>query len=115
MMAKLPNQTLTTILTLQRRLLELINEAKAAEFHLFEEFGETEETIPELEQLQNSAERLRNPYSRLYSLTLGIAEAQPTASTAMLNLLVQTIGEVQAATDAVDASIQEVKRSWNLP
>jgi hypothetical protein len=115
MMATLPNQTLTTILTLQRRLLELINEAKAAEFHLFEEFGETEETIPELEQLQNSAERLRNPYSRLYSLTLGIAEAQPTASTAMLNLLVQTIGEAQAATDAVDASIQEVKRSWNLP
>lgn len=115
MMAKLPNQTLTTILTLQRRLLESIDEAKAAEFHLFEEFGETEETTPELEQLQNSAERLRNPYSRLYSLTLGIAEAQPTASTAMLNLLVQTIEEAQAATDAVDASIQEIKRSWNLP
>ena len=114
-MAKLSPQTLTKIFNLQRRLVELIDEAKRAEFNLFEEYGETEETIPELEQLQNSSERLRNPYSRLYTLTLAISEVQPIAPSAMLNLLAQTIERAQAAADAVEAGIQEIKRNWHLP
>jgi ParB-like chromosome segregation protein Spo0J len=106
---------LTIIFNLQRRLVELIDQAKTAEYHLFEDYGETEETIPELEQLQNGAERLRNPYSRLATLTLAIAEAQPIAPTAMINLLAQTVEEASASSDAVEASIMEIKRSWNLP
>ena len=93
----------------------MIDQAKTAEYHLFEDYGETEETIPELEQLQNGAERLRNPYSRLATLTLAIAEAQPIAPTAMINLLNQTVEEASASSDAVEASIMEIKRSWNLP
>ena len=114
-MAKVYPQTLTIIFNLQRRLVELIDQAKTAEYHLFEDYGETEETIPELEQLQNGAERLRNPYSRLATLTLAIAEAQPIAPTAMINLLNQTVEEASASSDAVEASIMEIKRSWNLP
>ena len=114
-MAKVSPQTLTIIFNLQRRLVELIDQAKTAEYHLFEDYGETEETIPELEQLQNGAERLRNPYSRLATLTLAIAEAQPIAPTAMINLLNQTVEEASASSDAVEASIMEIKRSWNLP
>ncbi|MEL0592428.1 MAG: hypothetical protein U1V55_11555 [Planktothrix rubescens PR222] len=114
-MAKVSPQTLIIIFNLQRRLVELIDQAKTAEYHLFEDYGETEETIPELEQLQNSAERLRNPYSRLATLTLAIAEAQPIAPTAMINLLNQTVEEASASSDAVEASIMEIKRSWNLP
>ena len=114
-MAKVYSQTLTIIFNLQRRLVELIDQAKTAEYHLFEDYGETEETIPELEQLQNGAERLRNPYSRLATLTLAIAEAQPIAPTAMINLLSQTVEEASASSDAVEASIMEIKRSWNLP
>jgi ParB-like chromosome segregation protein Spo0J len=114
-MAKVSPQTLTIIFNLQRRLVELIDQAKTAEYHLFEDYGETEETIPELEQLQNGAERLRNPYSRLATLTLAIAEAQPIAPTAMINLLAQTVEEASASSDAVEASIMEIKRSWNLP
>jgi hypothetical protein len=33
----------------------------------------------------------------------------------LLNLLIQTIEQAQAAADASQASIQEVKRNWNLP
>jgi len=73
-MAKLPDQTLTTIFYLQQRLIELIDEAKATEFALFEQFGENETTLPELDQMQSSVERLRMPYSRLHTLALGIAE-----------------------------------------
>ena len=115
LMVKLPPDTLTTIFNLQRRLVELIDKAKAAEYNLFEEYGETEETLPELEQLQNGAERLRNPYSRLSTLALAIAEAQPVAPNAMLNLLAQTLEGASATADAVEASTNESKRIWNLP
>ncbi len=114
-MAKLPPETLTTIFNLQQRLVELIDEAKAAEYNLFEEYGETEETLPELEQLQNVTERLRNPYSRLYTLALAITEAQPMAPAAMVNLLERTLAEAPLTADAAEASIIEIKRTWSLP
>lgn len=115
LMAKLPSQTLTTIFNLQQRLVELIDEAKAAEYNLFEEYGETEETLPELEQLQNGAERLRNPYSRLSTFALAIAKAQPVAPNAMLNLLERTLEDASVTANPVEASTNESKRIWNLP
>ena len=90
-MAKLFSDTLTRIFTLQRRLIELIDEAAATEFQLFEQFGETEATITELEELQNSRERLRDPYNQISTLLLRIAEYQPTAPNSMLNFLIETI------------------------
>jgi hypothetical protein len=114
-MAKLPDETLTVIFNLLRQLAEGIEEASATEWMLFEQYGETEATIPELEELQNSRERLTEPYSRLHTLLLRILESQPTATAAMLNLLIQTIEQAQAAADAAQASVREVKRNWNLP
>jgi hypothetical protein len=55
-------------------LAQLIDEAKATEWMLLETYGETEESILELEQLQSGAERLRDPYHRLYRLILSISE-----------------------------------------
>lgn len=69
-MAKLPDETITTILNLQRRLLERIDEATATEAIIFEQFGEIEEILFELEQLQNVRERAKSSYSRLYTLLL---------------------------------------------
>lgn len=114
-MAKLPPQILTTVFDLQRRMVELIDEAKAAEYNLFERFGETEATIAELEYLENGTERLRNFYSRLHNLALMIAEYQPTAPSAMLELLTQAIDNAQASADAVEAGTREIKKSWSLP
>lgn len=45
---------------------------------------------------------------------LAVLQIQPLASTTMLNLLVQTIQKAQSDIDASIASIQEVKRNWNL-
>jgi hypothetical protein len=114
-MPKLPEETLTTIFTLQRQLAEGIEEAAGAEWALLEQYGETEETIPELEELQSARERLTVRYSGLHTLLLRILEIQPTAPTDMLNLLAQTIALGQAARDAAGASVREIKRSWNLP
>ncbi len=114
-MAKLPDEILTTIFTLQRQIAEGIEEASAAEWALLDQYGETEATIPELEELQNARVRLTAPYSRLHTLLLRILESQPTASTAMLKLLVQTIEQARVAVDAAQASVREIKRNWNLP
>jgi hypothetical protein len=113
-MAKLSGEILTIIFSLQRKLVEAIEEASATEWRLFERHGETEATIPELEELQSARERLISSYSRLSGLLLRILEAQPSASTAILGLLTQTIEHGQLAVDAAQANTQEIKRNWNL-
>ena len=113
-MAKLPDETKATILNLLGQLAELIDEASSTELGVFEQFGETETSIPIVEQLQDARERLRNPYNRLCTLFLNIAESQPNASAAVLNLLYQTIEQAQANADAVTATIEECKRDIDL-
>lgn len=44
-MAKLPEEILSSIFNLEKRLLESINEATEIEFIILEQVGETEETI----------------------------------------------------------------------
>ena len=56
-MAQLPEQTTTTVLNLQRRLLAIIDQAAAIDFLILEQYGETEATLIDLEQLQNIRER----------------------------------------------------------
>lgn len=55
-MANLPDETLATVSRLLPRLFQVINLATATEFNLFEQYGETEETLGELEELKNAAE-----------------------------------------------------------
>lgn len=44
-MAQLPEQTTTTVLNLQRRLLAIIDQAAAIDFLILEQYGETEATL----------------------------------------------------------------------
>lgn len=76
-MANLPDKTLTTIFNLQRRLWKLTNETTAAAWVILEQYGETEVTIPALEQLDNVRKRLTDPYSCLHILLLRVRESQP--------------------------------------
>lgn len=110
-MAKLSDETLTLVFNLQRRLLQRINEATATEAIIFEQFGE-EETIIELQQLQNVRERATSSYSRLYTLLLRVAESQPTATSATLDLLALSIEQAEATDAASEASVQDIKRNW---
>ncbi len=113
-MAKLGNEIFTEIFSLQRQLIELIDQTRSMELLLFMQIGETEATISNLEQLQNVNERLRNPYLRLSTLLLKIAEYQPIAPTATLSLLTKTIEETKSVVYAAEASIQEIREDWNL-
>jgi hypothetical protein len=67
-----------------------------------------------LEELQNARERLNQSYSRLNTLLLRILEAQPITANVMLDLWVKAIDKGQANLAAANASIQEIKRGWNL-
>ncbi|MGB3205606.1 MAG: hypothetical protein WBB28_11505 [Crinalium sp.] len=51
-MANLPDETLITVANLLPRLFNVINLATACEFNLFEQYGETEETLSELSRTQ---------------------------------------------------------------
>jgi hypothetical protein len=112
-MAKLPDSIVTNIFRIQRQIIECIDSTTEMEFRLFDRIGETPETVPELEELQNIKEKLRSKYSRLYTLLLGIAESQPIATIDMLDLLYRSIDSTEASLDASIASLQEIQRNWN--
>lgn len=114
-MAKLPPHILTDIFNLLRQIAEEIKNACSTEWGLFENYGETAESINELDELQNVKERLNQSYSRLNLLTLRILEAQPIVSHVILDLLTQAIEDGTANLEASHASIQEIKKGWNLP
>jgi hypothetical protein len=113
-MAKLLDETITKIFQLQKRLLEQIDEATATEFAIFQQFGENEATIPELEELTNIRERADSYYSRFYTTLRQIYSAQPHANRATLELLNQNLQQSQSVVEAIQASIQDIKRNWNL-
>lgn len=83
-MAELSDETITTILELERRLSKLIHQAAATELSIWERFGETQATASVLEQLPNIRERATSAYSRLANLLLRISEFQPIAPSATL-------------------------------
>jgi hypothetical protein len=57
LMAQLPEETTTVVLELQRQLLVIIHQATAVSFLILERYGETETTLTDLEQLDNTRER----------------------------------------------------------
>lgn len=114
-MANLSHDTLIIVANILPRLFEVINLATETEFNLYQNYGETENTIAELEELKNAAERARLFYNRLYGLVLQVAESQPVASSTTLNLLYQSIDQAVNTANAVERSTLEIKKSWNLP
>ena len=55
-MAKLPDGLLTTIFTLQRQSSEQIEAAAATEWAILDRYGETAETMAELDEIYNVRE-----------------------------------------------------------
>jgi hypothetical protein len=114
-MAKLPPETTATIWTLKQRLLDIVDEATAAELVLFERSGETDSTIIVLDELKDIAEQAQARFSQLSSLQLRIADAQPTVPLDMLELLTQVISNTQQRIPALERSVEEIKIEWSLP
>lgn len=114
-MAKLPVETTENLWHLKRRLLDIVDEATAAEFFLFESFGETDSTIMVLDELKDIAEQAASRFSQLSSLQLRVADAQPTVPPDMLELVIQVIAYMQQRVPALERSVEEIKIEWSLP
>jgi hypothetical protein len=114
-MANLPSRTTETINQLKQQALDIVNEASALELTIFEIFGETEVTIPALDEMKSAAEDAESSYSQLSNIQLQIAKAQHQASPDMLQLLERAIARTQARIPALERSIEEVKMEYNLP
>lgn len=114
-MAKLPNELEETIWNLKRQLLEITERAKAAEFALFERFGETERTISYLDELQSVAEQATERFSQFSSIQIRIVNAQPNVLSDMLELVNRVVITTQERIPALERSIEEIKAEWRLP
>ncbi|MDJ0846615.1 MAG: hypothetical protein QNJ08_20560 [Crocosphaera sp.] len=113
-MAKISDEMLTRVLELQKQLLIVLDQAKDLEYKIVEQFGETEETMTAFEALDNITERLRNAYTRIQTLMLRIAEAQPNADVNTLQLLEKSIEQAEANLAASQATIIESKGDVGL-
>ncbi|MBO1351483.1 MAG: hypothetical protein EBE86_030810 [Hormoscilla sp. GUM202] len=114
-MAKLSPETTATVNRLKDRLLEIVDEATAAEFALFARFGETDRTIIVLDELKNVSQEAASRFSQLSNFQIRIAESQPVVASDMLEILGQAIVRTQNRIPAWERSIEEVKIDWNMP
>jgi hypothetical protein len=113
-MAKLPSDVNETLWLLKKQLLIIVDKAKAAELALFEHLGETEDTIIVLDELSDIAEQAVTRFSQLSNLQIRMAEAQPTVSPDMLDLVTQSIIHIQQRVPALERSVEEIIIDWGL-
>jgi hypothetical protein len=112
--AEIPLETIAKILELLGKLSILIDRASAAELSIFNTYGETEEIVDVLNQLQNTKERGVEAYTRLSGLMLKISRFQPSAPMAMVEMLEKSIEISEATVDAGEATVTEAKNDWNI-
>jgi hypothetical protein len=106
-MAKLSNEMAETFWLLKRQLLDTIDEATAAEFLLFERFGETDRTMSYLDELKSVSEQSTARFARFSTIQLGLADAQPAVPVDMLELATEIISSTQQRLPALNRSIQD--------
>jgi hypothetical protein len=112
--AEIPPETIAKILELLGRLSTLIDKSSAAELSIFNTYGEIEEVVAVLEQLENTRERGTVAYTRLSGLLLKVSRFQPSAPTAMVEMLTQSIETAESIVDAGEATVKESKSDWNI-
>jgi hypothetical protein len=113
-MAKLGSETTEIINRLRQKAFEIVDEATALEFKIFDRFGETEEVLSYMDEMKNVSEEAIALLTRLSTLQLQVAQSQPAAAPAMLELLEQAIQRTLVRIPVLEHSIQEVKMEWNF-
>jgi hypothetical protein len=113
-MAKLSLKTAQTIWDLQHQLLEIIDTARTIELSLFEAFGETDRTIPYLDELQSIAQQATERFSRFSTLQIRIANTQPPVPQDLLEVVDRSIESTQQKIPALKRSNQETIQEFDL-
>ncbi|PSB57932.1 hypothetical protein [Chamaesiphon polymorphus] len=113
-MAKLSPETAQTIWDLQHQLLEIIDTARTLELSLFDAFGETEDTIPVLDELQSIAQQAIERFSLFSNLQIRVANTQPPIPPDIIGIVDRSIQTTQQKNPALNRSIQEITQEWRL-
>jgi hypothetical protein len=113
-MAKLSPETAQTIWDLQHQLLEIIDVARTLELSLFEAFGETEDTIPFLDELQSIAQQAIDRFARFSNLQIRVANNQPPIPADIIEIVNRSIQTTEQKIPALNRSIQEITQEWRL-
>jgi hypothetical protein len=112
--AKISKETIDKILELMGRLSVLIDSTSSTELSIFDTYGETNETIYVLEQLQNTKDKGTASYCRLSTLLLKVSEVQPSAPVAIIEMLIKAVEQAQATVDAGEATVKEARNDWSI-
>jgi hypothetical protein len=111
---KISKETIDEILELMGRLSILVDTASSTELSIFNTYGEAEEMVYVLEQLQDTKERGISSYTRLSTLLLKVSEVQPSAPIATLEMLIKAVGQAKATVDAGEATLKESRNDWSI-
>jgi hypothetical protein len=112
--ATLPPDTSASLALSKDRCLAIIDLATQTEWKLFINFGETTETLVILSELQTVAQEATDAFSRLSSLQLKVATAQPEISAALARLVIDSKERIAIRIPAWQRSIEEILLTWRL-
>ena len=115
LVATLPSEISTSIGSIKTQSPAIVNLATKTEWKLFTRFGEIEETLVVLSELKTVAEESRDAFSRLSSLQLKVATAQPEISAALTKLVIESKERIELRIPAWQRSIEEIILTWRLP
>ncbi|AGY58450.1 hypothetical protein [Gloeobacter kilaueensis] len=111
---RLSDELKNEIFALASQLLDVIDFAGSIERTLFEQHGQSDLTLNDLQALSNVSDDAQDLYRRLSGLMAGIARDDIQTATAKMNLLRQSATSGSNRIAAFLQSIREVQQFWRL-
>jgi hypothetical protein len=111
---KIPATLKQQIFDLHAQLLDLIDDAATTERELFENYGETGQTLEDLDSLTGIREQAEGIYQGLNTLALQVVQADPREATATMNLLLQACERGDERITPLTRSVEEIRNTWEL-
>lgn len=113
-MAEISQNNIDRIVQNYQELISVVQMALSSEYKLSSEYGETQDTINDLDELSGIAVDATDRFKRLNAITIRIAAIQPQADIATASMLEETLLYNEAKIPAWKRSIEEVVNNWSL-
>ncbi|MBE9225165.1 hypothetical protein IQ264_06930 [Phormidium sp. LEGE 05292] len=113
-MAELPEEALNIAFNLEKRLLQITYQASNLGFRIWEEFGETNATIADLDLLQNVTEQARANYTKLTKQLFEIAASRSKSNLMTIDSLFHYCHSIETNISGLELTIAQVKSNQQL-
>ncbi|XWK87543.1 MAG: hypothetical protein U7127_25650 [Phormidium sp.] len=114
-MAELPEEALTIAFNLEKRLLQLTYQASNLGFRIWEEFGETDTSIADLDLLQNVTEQARANYTRLTKQLFEMAASRSKSNLMTMDSLFHYCHSMEGNLNELEVTIAQIQNHQQLP